>query len=196
MWALWALAQRQDIQDRLRAELRSIDTDTPSADDLSAERLPLLDAVVRETLRLHAAVPSTIRVAMKDDVIPVSEPYLDKNGKLRNEIRIRKGEGVFIPILAINRFSKIWGEDAHEFKYVVHFLRCIFVELMYSCVSPDRWANPPTAVQEIPGVWGNLMTFLGGARSCIGYRFALYEFVAHDLFGLDADRLIWFMFSG
>lgn len=159
MWTLFALAQRPDIQSRLRAELRGIPTDTPSYDDLGAERLPFLDAVVRETLRLHAAVPSTIRVAMKDDVIPVAEPYLDKNGKLCDGIKIRKGEGVFIPILAINRFKEIWGEDAWEF-------------------NPDRWANEPSAAREIPGVWGDLMSFLGGARSCIGYRFALYEMKA------------------
>ncbi|KAL5498061.1 hypothetical protein ACEPAH_2992 [Sanghuangporus vaninii] len=158
-WALWALAMHPEFQDRLRGELRSIDTDTPSIDDLSAERLPFLDAVVRETLRIHSAVPNSIRLAMKDDIIPLSEPFTDKNGKICNEIRIRKGDGVFIPILLVNRYPQIWGEDAHDF-------------------NPDRWANPPPAVQEIPGVWGNLMTFLSGARSCIGYRFALYEMKA------------------
>lgn len=116
MWALFALAQRPDFQSRLRAELKSVTTDTPSADDLSAENLPFLDAVVRETLRIHAAVPSTLRIAMKDDVIPVSEPYFDKHGKRCDGIRIRKGEGVFIPILAMNRAKEIWGEDGHEFK--------------------------------------------------------------------------------
>ena len=30
----------------------------------------------------------------------------------------------------------------------------------------------------VPGVWGNLLSFLGGARSCIGYRFALAEMKA------------------
>lgn len=116
MWALYALSQRSDLQSRLRDELRSVPTDTPSADDLGPERLPFLDAVAREPLRLHAAVPSTIRVATKNDVIPVSEPFVDRNGKLHDGIRIRKGEGVFIPILAINKFSGIWGEDAGEFK--------------------------------------------------------------------------------
>ena len=43
--------------------------------------------------------------------------------------------------------------------------------------SPDRWSSLPEAAKDIPGVWGNLMTFLGGSRSCIGYRFALYEYV-------------------
>lgn len=41
--------------------------------------------------------------------------------------------------------------------------------------------KPPTVARDIPGVWGDLMTFLGGARSCIGYRFALVEYVTYNL---------------
>ena len=85
MWCLFALAQVPEIQARLRAELQAFPTDSPSADELNA--LPFLDAVVRETLRLHAAVPSTVRIAMHDDVIPLSEPIIDKNGVKRDEIK-------------------------------------------------------------------------------------------------------------
>lgn len=85
MWALYALSQLPAVQQKLRDELLSVPTDTPSMDELNA--LPYLDAVTRETLRVHAAVPNTIRVAMKDDVIPVSEPFFDKNGQVKKEIR-------------------------------------------------------------------------------------------------------------
>ena len=44
---------------------------------------------------------------------------------------------------------------------------------------PERWENPPEAIASIPGVWGNLLSFLGGPRSCIGYRFSLVEYVLH-----------------
>jgi cytochrome P450 len=27
----------------------------------------------------------------------------------------------------------------------------------------------------VPGTWGNILTFLGGTRNCIGYRFAIAE---------------------
>jgi hypothetical protein len=84
-WALFALTQNISSQSKLREELLSLDTDTPTMDQLNA--LPYLDMVVREVLRIHAPVPSTIRVAMKDDVIPLSEPFVDKHGKMQYEIR-------------------------------------------------------------------------------------------------------------
>ena len=86
-WALFALAQRPEIQSRLRAELRSMPTDSPSADDLGPEQLPYLDAVVKEVMRVHSVVPLTERVAIKDDVLPVSEPYFDRKGNAHREIR-------------------------------------------------------------------------------------------------------------
>lgn len=54
-------------------------------DELSA--LPYLDAIVRETARLYSAVTSTIRVAMKDDVIPLNDPFVDKKGEVHHEFK-------------------------------------------------------------------------------------------------------------
>ncbi|KAF8451154.1 cytochrome P450 [Boletus edulis BED1] len=156
-WALFAMTNTPETQMKLREELLSVDTETPSMDELMA--LPYLDAVVRETLRVHPPVPNGGRVAMKDDVIPVEKPYTDKHGVVHNSIRIRKGDPVIIPILAINRSRELWGPDAHEFK-------------------PERWQNIPDAVSQIPGVWGHLLSFLGGPRACIGYRFSIVEMKA------------------
>ena len=44
-------------------------------------------------------------------------------------------------------------------------------------VRPERWENLPEAVSAIPGVWGHLLSFIGGPRACIGYRFSLVECV-------------------
>ena len=83
-WALYAMTQAPEVQTRLRDELIAIDTDTPSMDELMA--LPYLDAVVRETLRVHAPVPVTSRIAMKDDELPVEKPYTDRYGVVRETI--------------------------------------------------------------------------------------------------------------
>ncbi|KAF9480874.1 cytochrome P450 [Pholiota conissans] len=156
-WALFALTQKRDIQDKLRDELSTISTDNPTMDELNS--LPYLDAVVRETLRLHAPVPSSMRAAVKDDVVPLSEPYVDKHGKKHETVTIKKGQMIMIPIVPINKSKDLWGDDAWEF-------------------NPDRWQNLPEAVSAVPSVWGNMMTFIGGPRACIGYRFSIIEMKA------------------
>ncbi len=54
-------------------------------DELNA--LPYLDAVIRETLRVHSPAPSTVRIAMRDDVLPLSKPFTDKRGIIQEGIR-------------------------------------------------------------------------------------------------------------
>ncbi|KAH9910895.1 cytochrome P450 [Fomitopsis serialis] len=156
-WCLFALAQVPEVQQKLREELLAVETETPSMDELNA--LPYLDAVVRETLRVHPPVRHTVRVALKDDVIPFGTPFYDRHGRVRDCVRMRKGMQVIIPIQTINTSKPVWGEDASEFR-------------------PDRWEKRPDAAQSVPGVWGNLMTFLGGPHACIGYRLALMEMKA------------------
>ena len=84
-WALFSLSTNPEIQTRLREELLTVDTDSPSMEQLNA--LPYLDAVVREALRHHAVVNAPIRVATQDDIIPVSRPYKDRYGVERDCIR-------------------------------------------------------------------------------------------------------------
>ena len=50
--------------------------------------LPYLDAVVRETLRVHSPVPNTMRVAKKDDLIPLAEPFVDRYGVVQDDIKL------------------------------------------------------------------------------------------------------------
>ena len=49
--------------------------------------LNYLDAVLREVLRLYTPIPNTIRVATKDDIIPLDTPFVDKKGVTRNSIK-------------------------------------------------------------------------------------------------------------
>ncbi|KAL4070026.1 cytochrome P450 [Scleroderma yunnanense] len=154
-WCLYALAQNGIAQRRLRAALWTIPRDSPTLDEDIA-KLGYLDWVVRETLRVHAPVTWTMRVAMEGDNIPVECPFSDRWGGTRNDVRVSKGDIITVPIQAINKNKRIWGEDAQLFR-------------------PERWENPPESIRNLHGLWSNMLTFLDGGRGCIGYRFAIAE---------------------
>ncbi|TFY57970.1 hypothetical protein EVJ58_g6705 [Rhodofomes roseus] len=188
-WTLYALARAPDIQAQLRRELRAIpfpaNADVPPASTIAAVLdHPYLDAVVRETLRLHAPVTLTMRVAGVDDVVPVARPVIDRRGRACSEIHVRKGDIITVPIQAMNKSKEVWGEDAEVFR-------------------PERWllsgeegesddegegsslgreGRPGRGQKKAgaPGLWGNMLTFgngnpLNGNRACIGFRFAINE---------------------
>ncbi|KAJ7725140.1 cytochrome P450 [Mycena maculata] len=153
-WALHALSLNIAAQSKLREELLTVSTENPTMDELNS--LPYLERVVREILRVHTPVVFVTRIAMEDDVLPLSKPYIDKTGRSHDSFPIPKGQIIYIPILAIHTDKEIWGEDAAEFR-------------------PERWEHVPDAVSSIPGIWANLLTFLAGPHNCIGWRFSLVE---------------------
>ncbi|KAF8685042.1 cytochrome P450 [Rhizoctonia solani] len=157
-WALYTLAKYPSVQRKLREELLESGLgDEPEMADL--DKLPYLDCFVHECLRVHSPVPNVAREAAANVQVPISKPYKDRYGVEHDFIRLQKGDMVILPILTLNNMKEIWGEDAEEFK-------------------PERWNNIPEAVKEMPGVWGHLMTFIHGQRSCIGYRFSIIEMKA------------------
>ncbi|KAI1793787.1 cytochrome P450 [Ganoderma leucocontextum] len=156
------LAENPSVQERLRAEIVDAqggpggDTDIPY-DDLT--KLPYLDAVCRETLRLHAPVTYAPRIAIKDTVLPLSTPVRGRDGTTMNELVISKGTSLILNYQATNNAPELWGDDTNEWK-------------------PERWLSPlPKAVEDahIPGVYSNLMTFAAGSRACIGFMFSQVE---------------------
>ncbi|KAF8272636.1 cytochrome P450 [Lactarius quietus] len=181
-WTLYALARAPIAQAQLRAALRACDKD----DLHTTLEIPLLEHTVREALRLHAPVRSTMRVyagAAPDCFVPLQHPVrvrwstwrclsryfrsrslaAEEGEDLQNSIHLRHGDIITIPIQTVNRAPDVWGPDAHEFR-------------------PERWTALPPAVLAVPGLYAHILTFLNGNgsgttgnRACIGYRFALAE---------------------
>lgn len=171
-WALWLLAINKPVQDRLRKEIREAAAkDAAEREDLPEEErarwseVPIrdvnsvtyLDNVVKESIRMMPSIASTVRVALKDDVVPLSRSYKRADGKgTYNSIVIPKGHELFIPINTIQLSKDLWGEDAQVF-------------------NPDRWDNLPSSVINAKLPPGQSFAFLAGPRSCIGKQLAIME---------------------
>lgn len=85
VWTLHSLSHNLQVQKRLREELFSVNTELPTMDDLNS--LPYLGKVVQETLRLHPPTATLPRVAAKDGVLPLSNPYTDTRGVAHSSLR-------------------------------------------------------------------------------------------------------------
>ncbi|KAJ3755811.1 cytochrome P450 [Lentinula raphanica] len=158
---LHLLSRHPEVQDKLRQELVEARTQNGGNDLTYKEltELPYLDAVCRETLRLYAPASIVSRIARKDAVIPLHKPIVGLDGTEIHEIAVPKGTTIFVSIYNSNRNPDLWGKDANEWK-------------------PERWLSDlpdELADARIPGVYSHLMTFIGGGRSCIGFKFSQLE---------------------
>lgn len=157
---LQLLSEHQDVQDRLREEVRSAykSSDSGNLDYDTLHELPYLEAVCRETLRLYSPVTTMPRICRKDTVVPLDTPATVGSSQVSG-LFIPKDTTVFVGIKAINTDPLIWGPDAKEWK-------------------PERFLKQlPESVTDakIPGIYANLLTFLGGGRACIGFKFSQME---------------------
>ncbi|KAH9975382.1 cytochrome P450 [Lactifluus volemus] len=161
-WILLELATHPEEQRKLRDEVRAArTTEHPNdAGMVNLDVLPLLNAVIKETLRFDTVVPHLFREATRDDVVPLSTQVLCRSGNVIEELHIPKGTHVIISDVAYNRNKSTWGDDADVWR-------------------PSRWFD---GTVKSPGgnigVWANLMSFGAGHRACLGWRFAITEIQA------------------
>ena len=119
----------------------------------------------------------------KNMVLPLLHPVRGKDGREMSEITIPQNTLLLLNFQGSNYNTELWGDDAHEWK-------------------PERWLQPaPPALEEarMPGVYSNMsvasrfcvavvvlclprlprvvcsMSFSGGTRSCIGFKFSQLE---------------------
>ncbi|EIW61057.1 cytochrome P450 [Trametes versicolor FP-101664 SS1] len=155
---LHLLAQKPEVQERLRQEiLEARGGDDIAYDDLV--KLPYLEAVCRETMRLYPPVQFVIRAAAKDMTLPLFKPIQARDGSPMSEVAVPKDTMIVLHSWGCNTNKAVWGDDAYEWK-------------------PERWLGElPKVLDEarIPGVYSNLMTFSGGGRACIGFKFSQLE---------------------
>ncbi|KAL0573547.1 hypothetical protein V5O48_008414 [Marasmius crinis-equi] len=166
-WTLLELSRHPEIQDRLRKEIHLKEQEllTGGRTGFTAEdfdSLPYLNAVLKESLRYHPVGVYVEKVALADDCISLSESIMTTSGKEISEIPVAKGQRITLSIAGYNRNTAVFGNDAHVF-------------------NPGRWLDAEDGSGSgsrkgtSVGVYANLLTFSGGIRSCIGWRFAVVE---------------------
>jgi cytochrome P450 len=109
------------------------------------KRLTWTPAVLRETLRKHSVVPLTMRVAIEDDVIPMSESGLG------HEVVIPKNCTVAVGILGVHHRPDIWANP--------------------STFSPQRFMGDNMERVD-PYAF---IPFINGPRNCLGQHLSLME---------------------
>ncbi|KAJ7478616.1 cytochrome P450 [Mycena galericulata] len=164
-WAVLELARQPQIQSRLRGEIHRMQRTVQARGSYEfttadIESMPYLSAVVKEVLRFHPVSFNNFRQSATDDVLPLSQPITLRSGEVISELPVPKGMKVIISIAAYNRNKDVFGPDAHVF-------------------NPERWLNGSMRKPDAPvGAYANLLTFAGGLRTCIGWRFAVLELQA------------------
>lgn len=101
-WCFYCLSTHPEVEARAREEvLKVCGTQGPQYEDLN--RLPYVQAVLHEALRLYPSVPMEGKVSVADDTWP--------DGTF-----LPAGTSVVLCVYGIGRDPAVWGPDAEEFR--------------------------------------------------------------------------------
>ncbi|EGO02344.1 hypothetical protein SERLA73DRAFT_178240 [Serpula lacrymans var. lacrymans S7.3] len=147
---LWELSRRTDVMRKLQAELDQAIPDSHAIPDISVlQRLPYLNAFVKEGLRLYGAAPSAL-----ERVVP---PSTSKNGATNEAFDLM---GYALPpgtIVSTQGWSM--HRDASIFPSPETFL-------------PDRWLETSGNSEQLAQMAQYLIPFGMGSRACGGQNLA------------------------
>ncbi|KAJ1560678.1 hypothetical protein HK096_007633, partial [Nowakowskiella sp. JEL0078] len=102
---IWELCKNRNIQLKLRNEIdSSLSGRSPTMETLTS--LKYLNAVFKETLRMHTIVSNNYRTAYEDSIITTTDGL---------SVKIPKGTEVVINYAESHRDKNFWGENAEEF---------------------------------------------------------------------------------
>ncbi|KAL1749159.1 cytochrome P450 [Schizophyllum fasciatum] len=149
-WILYEIAVHPDLQKKLRAEIEH--AGEPSLDELNV-KYRLLDATLKETLRMHPAILENHHEAAETISIPLSSPLPDTED---SQLVVPKGTLIAIPLNVLQTDPAIFGADADVFR-------------------AERWLE-----RAEKGVRHKreLFIFSEGPRSCLGRAMAMAEIKA------------------
>jgi len=101
-WMTYLLCNHPEVEAKILEEIKTVVGD----DDVhfeNAKNLVYTTAAFMETLRLYPSVPSDIKTAVNDDVLP-------------NGVKVPAGTTIVYHMYIWGRAPELWGPDASEFK--------------------------------------------------------------------------------
>jgi cytochrome P450 len=108
-YLFFELSRRPDIAATIRAEIKELDHEDPTWEDL--RNMKYLNWVIKEALRLYPPVAANTREAVRDTILPRGG---GPDGK--SPIFVEAGMTLrYIPWI-MHRRKDVFGEDAEEFK--------------------------------------------------------------------------------
>ncbi|KAH9942950.1 PAH-inducible cytochrome P450 monooxygenase PC-PAH 1 [Amylocystis lapponica] len=168
-WLLWELAKHPEVQDKIRHEISAIRARVSARGDADFQvsdfdAMTYTIAVIKESLRLHPIVPTLVREASRDDVIPLEFPVTSTTGEVISEIPVTKGQ-------LISAQAGV-GPGRRSF-------------------NPDRFLEEKGRSTSV-GVLANILACTGaGIRACIGVlemQALLVELLENFEFGIPSDK--------
>ena len=154
-WTLHLLSLHPDKQERVGMEIRSVldEVDAKNISKNMISRMPYLDAVIKESMRLYPVAPFIVRKLTAEISIPIDEEYTGSRMDSKKTISMPSSTFACIWIYALHRNPKLW-ERPDEFL-------------------PDRWIDPELRSRDLgQEEYGAYMPFAIGPRNCLGQPLA------------------------
>jgi hypothetical protein len=154
-WTLHLLSLHPDKQERVGMEIRSVldEVDAKNISKNMISRMPYLDAVIKESMRLYPVAPFIVRKLTTEISIPIDEEYTGSRMDSKKTISMPSSTFACIWIYALHRNPKLW-ERPDEFL-------------------PDRWIDPELRSRDLgQEEYGAYMPFAIGPRNCLGQPLA------------------------
>ncbi|MBA0783402.1 hypothetical protein Gotri_001123 [Gossypium trilobum] len=147
-WALAELINNPETLRKAQQELDQVVGTSRLVQEFDTQRLPYLQAIIKESFRLHPPIPMISRKAVEDCKI--------------NGYTIPAQSLLFVNIWAIGRDPKVW-EDPLKFQ----------PERFSKCNRPDTNINSGDI--DVKGLHYQLLPFGTGRRGCPGISLAMQE---------------------
>lgn len=165
-WTLHLLSLYPQVQNRLVKEINRVIECTSDESNVPGEfisrkmitKMPYLDAVLKESMRLYPVAPFVVRKISDVVSIPVDHVCDETSTTVKSNSPVIVPEGTFacIWIYGLHRNKKLWHRPDD-------FL-------------PDRWIDPTLRkrdpAQSDKKLYGAFMPFAAGSRNCLGQPLA------------------------